>query len=395
MVCGIQKRVIFALEMRSEEIDFLLSDSGREVVRQNRGRDPHRVALDEKVPYRAAVATQIKYLERARRKLPSYVEAEAVLLPRAFEQASSEEAASAKGISGDSLLDLTCGLGVDTLHLSRHFRRVVSLERDPLLARVTRENLRRMGVEHVEVLCASAEEYLATCTEHFDWIYADPDRRNDEGRKQVCLEDCSPDILRLQPLLERVGDRLCLKNSPLFDVEEAFRLFPKSRVRVLSIGDECKEILILTGEENPRLEVEALHRGVLSVERSAVEHHSMGPFEPERYRWLVIPDVALQKARLVNHHLGGRCYVASENGYAFSAEYPEGVVGRVEEIERIEPYNPRQLKRELKGVGVELLKRDFPLSVEEVRRRCALKQGAERRIALTKIEGHSWTIWLK
>lgn len=381
--------------MREEEVDFLLSEQGREVVRQNLGRDPLRVALDLHIPHRAAVATQLKYLDRARLKLPSYVAAEALLPPRAFEQASSEEASSLKELSGDSLLDLTCGLGVDTLHFSRHFRRVVALERDPLLARITRENLRRMGVENVEVVASSAEEYLASSTDHFDWIYADPDRRSSEGRKLVRLEDCSPDVLALMPLLKQRGSRLCLKNSPLFDVEEAFRLFPKSLVRVLSLGDECKEILILTGEGEAVLEAVARQHGRVRVPLSERRHHPMGPFEAESYRWLVLPDVALQKARLVNHHLGEKCFVASENGYAFAKEYPEGVMGRVEEIERIEAYNPRQLKRELKGVGVELLKRDFPLSIEEIRHRSALKQGAERRVALTKIEGRSWTIWLK
>ena len=46
---------------------------------------------------------------------------------------------------------------------------------------------------------AKAEEYLATCTDHFDWIYADPDRRSAEGKKLVRLEDCSPDLVALYP----------------------------------------------------------------------------------------------------------------------------------------------------------------------------------------------------
>lgn len=381
--------------MSGEEIDFLLSDEGREVVRQQRGRNPLEVALDGRVPHHAAVATQLKYLERAERKLPTYAKAEALLPPRAFEQASSEEAAAAKSLSGEKLLDLTCGLGVDTLHFSRHFRRVVALERDGELARITRENLRRMGVENVEVIHSSAEEYLASTKEHFDWIYADPDRRNSEGRKQLRLEECSPDILKLKPRLEEVGDHLCLKNSPLFDVEEAFRLFPKSCVRVFSMGDECKELLIFTPQEEARLEAVAFGRGRVVASPQQVAHYPHGEFTPERYGWLIIPDVALQKARLVGHHLGASCYVASENGYAFSEGYPEEILGRVEPIERIEPYNAKALKRALKGVGVELLKREFPLSVEEIRRRSSLKTGAEQRLAFTKVGGQCWTIWLK
>ena len=79
-------------------------------------------------------------------------------------------------------------------------------------------------------------------------INADPDRRSAEGRKLVRLEDCSPDVVALRPLIERVAPRLCLKNSPLFDVDEALNRFPESHVEVLSLGGECKEVLIYVGE---------------------------------------------------------------------------------------------------------------------------------------------------
>ena len=169
------------------------------------------------------MATQVKYLARAAQKLPSYAAAQCILPPLAFEQASSEACAARKLLEGDTVLDLTCGLGVDALFLSRRFRRVVTLERNEVLARVAAENFSRMGVANVEVVCMSAEEYLRRDGLRFDWIYADPDRRSAQGRKLVRLEDCSPDIVALKPRLAQVSGRLCVKNSPLFDVGEALR----------------------------------------------------------------------------------------------------------------------------------------------------------------------------
>ena len=118
-------------------------------------------------------------------------------------------------------------------------------------------------------------------------------------------------------------------------------------------------------------------------------------FDPERYRWLVIPDVALQKARLVRCHLAGRADCWSENSYGFAAERPEGVLGRVCEIERIEPYDPRRLKRAWKGLGAEVLKRDFPFAAEEIMRRLGLHAGADLRVAFTKTGNDFWAIRLK
>ncbi|MBR5820760.1 MAG: SAM-dependent methyltransferase, partial [Alistipes sp.] len=53
------------------------------------------------------------------------------------------------------------------------------------------------------------------------------------------------------------------------------------------------------------------------------------------------------------------------------------------------------LKRTLKGSSAELMKRDFPLALEELRRRLGVKAGDAQRLAFTKIEGKHWTIRLK
>lgn len=378
----------------AEEYELLRSDELRQAVAAARGRDPLDVALDRTVPHARLVATQVKYLARAERKLPTYAAAQCILPPRAFEQASSEATAAHKAIEGDTVLDLTCGLGVDSLYLSRRFRRVVALERDPLLARITSENFSRMGVANIEVVNTSAEEYLRQEGLHFDWIYADPDRRSAEGRRMVLLEACSPDILTLKPLLDRVSERLCLKNSPLFDVDEALRLFPDSRVEVLSLGDECKEILIYADGTGPLVTATALGIGSFAA-RPGTAAPEAPAFDPARFRWLVIPDVALRKARLTRLHLAGKADCWSDNGFGFAAAEPHGVIGRVSPIESIEPYDPKRLKRGLKGRGVEILKRDFPLPPDELMRRLGAHPGADLRMAFTKIGNDFWAIRLK
>ena len=224
--------------MTRSELDILLLPEVRQAIEENIERDPLQVALDGRVPHTREVATQVKYLQRARTKLPRLYEARGIIPARAFEQSSSEECAAAKRLSGGCLLDLTCGLGMDSTAFSAHFERVVALERDEVLAEVVRENLKRMGITNVEVITTTAEEYVATCTEHFDWVYADPDRRTAEGKRVVRLEDCSPDMVALWPALKRITERVAIKNSPLFDVEEAFRLFGQCGVEVISLyGD--------------------------------------------------------------------------------------------------------------------------------------------------------------
>ncbi|MBR5863606.1 MAG: RsmD family RNA methyltransferase [Alistipes sp.] len=382
--------------MTRAELDILLMPEVAAAVRDNLERDPLRIALDKSVPYAREVATQVKYLQRARRKLPRLYEACGIIPPRAFEQSSSEECASAKRISGDSLLDLTCGLGMDAAALSANFGRVVALERDEVLADVTRENLHRMGITNVEVVTTSAEDFLASTTDHFDWVYADPDRRTDKGERVFRLEDCSPNILARMSHIRRVGERLALKNSPLFDVEEAFRLFPQSVVEVVSLRGECKEVMIYDGAPSAAIAAEAVGKGRCEFALAEVDNSPCNEsFEPSRYTHLIIPDVALQKGRIVAHALRGKADVWSNNSFGFARDLQTDVLARVERIERIEPFDIKSLKREIKGKGVDIILREFPMGVDELRKRTGARSGNDKKIALTRIAGKGYTIFLE
>lgn len=383
--------------MISSDVEIMLSEEFRQSVLSNVERNPVVVAMDKHIANASLVATQVKYLQRARHKLPRLYEAGCVIPPRAFEQSSSEESANIKNIGGGTLLDLTCGLGIDVMHFAERFERVVTLERDEALAKVVRYNFALLGIENVDVITTSAEEYVATTTEHFDWVFADPDRRSVEGKKMVRMEDCSPDVISLMPRLREIANRVGLKLSPLFDVDEAFRLLPCSEVEVVSIGGECKELNIYTGARHDVLRV--VVAGLGSWEFTPEDMHvapSAESIDVERAKYLIIPDVALQKARVAIAAFKPYAQIWSNNGYAFAEELPEEVLpAKVYAIERIERYNPKQLKREFKGVGVEILKRNTTLSVEGVRRATGMRAGSERVMAITSIGSESWIMLLK
>lgn len=382
--------------MKREELEILLKPEVREAIKTNLERDPLKVALDKSVPHAREVATQVKYLQRARKKLPTLFKAQAIIPDRGFEQSSSEESAAAKPLEGETLLDMTCGLGIDTLHFSHRFKRVISLERDEVLSDIVRENLRRMGIDNVEVITTSAEEYLDSCREHFDWIYVDPDRRTEDGKRMVRLEDCSPNVITLRDKMLSIGNKIAIKNSPLFDVEEAFRLFPEASVEVVSLAGECKEVMIYIDSEPAHIAAHAIGRGRVEILRSEIEDCiCKESFSPENYNYLIIPDVALQKARIVAQALHKEADVWSNNSFGFAHNLPQNAIGRVERISRIELFDIKQLKREFKGVGCDITLREFHMSVDELRKRCGMKSGDKQKLAFTKIQGSAYTIYLE
>lgn len=384
--------------MTMYDIDLLCSDSLREAVEANLSRRPTDIALDKHVAHAALVATQVKYLQRAAEKLPAMYAARCIIPPRAFEQASSEMCAAHKPISGGCAVDLTCGLGVDAAALSRRFERVVAVERDEVLAAVARENFSRLGINNIEVVCGSAEEWAAACRERFDWIYVDPDRRDAGGRKMVCMEDCSPDVTALRPRLAAIAPRMAVKCSPMFDCDEAFRLFSPCRVEAVSLGGECKEVDIYTGADADTLHAVALGLGEESFPRSLSRAEPCRePFLPDAgWRYLITPDVALVKVRRAVDSLGGEACMWSAGGYAFCRELPRReLLGRVDEIADVEEYRPKALRKRYAGAGVEVLKRDCRLSVESIRRAASLRPGGDVRVAFTDIGGKTWAIRLK
>ena len=383
--------------MTPTEFDILRSEEVRRSINDNIEGDPARIALNERMPHHSLVATQVKYLQRARRKLPSLYEARCIIPPRAFEQSSSEESALRKHLSGESALDLTCGLGIDALALSKHFQSVVAIERDENLAEVVRYNMSLLKSDNVQIVTSTAEEYVADTTEHFDWVFIDPDRRSTEGNKMVCMEDCSPNVLSLMPRLSDIASRVAIKLSPMFDCAEAFRLLSPAEVEIVSWGGECKEVNIYTGADSNLLRIAVIGDGEWTF---APEDMSAQPtseeFKPEEYRFLLVPDVALQKGRVAIAALRDHASIWSNNGYAFARNIPtERLPVRLFEIESIEPYRPKELKRRLRGTGVEFMKRDTALSIEAVRRATGTKAGNEKLIAFTTINNHTWIINLK
>lgn len=373
--------------MTFEEFEILTSDEVLQAIEQRIECNPIDIALDKHLEHASAVATQVKRLQRARAKLPSYYAVRATLPPRAYEQSSSEQCAMHKQLTGVSVLDLTCGLGVDTLALSRKFSRVVSLERDPVLASVTRHNLKLLGAENVEVLCTSAEEYLATTTEHFDWIFADPDRRSERGEKMVLLEDCSPNMVALYPRLKEVADNICIKCSPLFDTAEAFRKFSNCSVETVSLGGECKEVNIYIEGREPQLTATAIGVGSFTVEQKSLESYNFAslPTSFDSYRYITLPDVALVHSRLTAAAFTGKADIWSNSGVALSIEPQQDVVGRTFGIDAIYEIGNKELKKILKGQRIEIFRRDFPLSNSEICRKFSVKEGADSRWCFTRI----------
>ena len=181
-------------------------------------------------------------------KLPSWAENMSILFPAkiSLEQCSSEATALYKAslVSGESLVDLTGGFGVDCSFLSKNFTSVDYLEQNEELCQIAEHNFAALGL-NIRVNNAESVSFLADMPS-VDCIYIDPARRDVKGKKTADLSLCSPNLLEIRDTLLEKCNTLLIKLSPMFDISSALEVFPECKqVHVVSVKNECKELLLL------------------------------------------------------------------------------------------------------------------------------------------------------
>lgn len=396
--------------MTEAEFQLLTTPQVKDFVEKNLNKNVTALALSRKgnAQFPALVYSQIKNLQKSEKKIPSYFHVKAILPTRAFEQCSSEATAALKDISGNIFVDLTCGLGVDSTFLSKKFQSGIALEADPVLAQITTLTYEKLGISHVQIKNQRAEDFLQTYTgPSIDLIYADPDRRDEQGSRQILLDKIQPNILDLLPLIRQHSKRLLVKLSPLFDLAEAERHFRKDlyRLVVVSVDNECKEIwvdcMFEADSKSVLTEIKTFRKGHLTtfsfpqvendqdtiLGKGWEDYYAMYP--QTRYIWE--PDVAFYKARktieFVQQMKDVQGHFNHPEGYFFSTHLPpDGFPGRVFEIKQAFPFHPKKIKKAVGKEALHISKRYTDQSTKILRTRLGVKEGGERFLLCTTWE---------
>lgn len=367
--------------MTSEEFEYLKTKQAQELIEQYIDQDPVRTALKVR---NAALMTQIKNLQKCRTKLPSYYAARCLIPTISYQQSSSEATARLRNEKGELAFDLTCGLGVDTLALSQNFDHVISVEIDPLRAEIARHNFKLLGRDNIEVVTDSAEQFINTTKLTADLIYIDPSRRDDSGRSVYAVQECHPNVLMMQSDLQKKGRRSLIKLSPMFDVQECYRLFGNgASCNVVSVNNECKEVLIELSDSAPKNDLT-----VTVIQNSDTrEFHfakqqigNRATLQAIEAQYICVPDVGFYKSRTVVAMMQTERY-RFESGYIFTEEAPQNFCGAVFHITEKLAYQPKQLRKRFKQAIIHL--KDFPYTVEQI----GLRQGGTTHLFFATYEG--------
>lgn len=386
--------------MTIDEFKELIKPEAINFLEENLDAEAGNFALkhsgNNNLPIRA-IAEQIALRKKTGIKFPKLSRQGFLFDKEAFEQSSGELAAAYKKrlISGKRIIDITGGLGIDLLFLSENFEESIYCERSEILCELFRYNSGILQTGIIEILEGDSIKHLERFPDdYFDWLYADPARR-EQGRRSVDLNYCSPNVIEHMDLFFKKSANVLLKLSPAFELSEAVKIFPNlSKFLVVSVDGECKETLLALHKRNTGKKVK-IKAVLLNSEGTQIELVSFVGKTLKRNiaqditGYFYEPDAAIIKARLTAQLAAENNlkFINKDSDYLVSADRKNGFPGRSFHIMNVWEYKPKQIIENLKTLGIEkanIARRSFPLSPEEIRSKLKLREGGSAYLFFTQ-----------
>ena len=367
---------------------------------------------------------QIAGRQTARKKLPSWATREGIVYPPHLnmEQCSSEQTArykakivNSKWSNRKSFVDLTGGFGIDFYWMSQGFEKRCYVEQNETLCEIAENNFRVLGLS-CSVCCGSAATYLAQMP-HANLIYMDPARRNEHGGRTYGIGDCTPNVLGLMPQLLEKADCVMLKLSPMLDWRKAVNDIehpsPNTHhpspfvheVHIISVDNECKELLlVLSKEPTDSLRLVCVNGDSIFEFVRKVGLNCSLPGNELFPRWDYSSDYDLSDSPLYLYEpnasiMKAGCFAEVEerfkvqqiavNSHLFLSPVEIGdFPGRKFQILSISSMNKQEIKKKFSENLVPLESaniavRNFPMSVDQLRKKLKLKDGGDTYIFAT------------
>ncbi|MFS4472535.1 class I SAM-dependent methyltransferase [Chryseobacterium sp. T20] len=367
----------------------LLNKEVQNYINANLKTDLHTLLL-KKSPFPEVsmheIVQQIKGKQVAERKFPFLLK-EGILFPPQLnlEQSSSEKTALYKSeiLKGKTFIDLTSGFGIDAFYLSQNFDNITLIEQNTELLKIVENNWGILG-RKAKFINLKLEDFLNENQEHFDVIYLDPARRDEQKNKVFLLEDLSPDILEIQEKLCSISDLVVIKLSPLIDLKYLVSVLPGiSRIDIIALKNDVKEVVVFLSNENTdkiicncvNLESkESVFSFTFGEEEMAQSEYS----EPERY--IYIPNHSILKAgvfNLISQKFGLKKLHPNSHLYT-SSERIENFPGRILEMESVDS---KSIKKKSQ---FNIITKNYPLKPEEIKKKYGLKDGGDQYLIFTQ-----------
>ena len=382
----------------STRLDGLTSEVFTQFVKDHENDDVSKLLLSkapEGIDLKEA-ADQILSRRKAKDKLPQWLATRGLVFPPplSIEQSSSEAAANYKKkiLKGNHLVDLTGGMGVDLLTLSEQFDQSTHVEIDPWLSEIFAHNSKLLSQNPITAINISAEEFLDSF-ERKATFFIDPARRDSDKKKVFLFEDCSPNVVAMLTQFQAKAEKVLVKAAPMIDITlGSSQLQYVSEVHVVSVNNECKEVLFLLdfdATSTPKIHCVNITKDEKEVFTFTQEEEKEAEASfSEGKKYLYEPNASIRKAGAFRS-VASRFYLkklATNTHLYTSDQLVENFPGRVFEITG--SVEKKSIKRQFATGRANVISKNYPLTADQIKKKFGLKDGGEEfLIAFRDVKG--------
>ena len=333
------------------------------------------------------IINQISAKSKIKDKLPTWFSAENIVYPTkiSVEQTSSEKTAFYKStlVSGENLIDLTGGFGVDDFYFSKKMLSVVHCEINESLSKIVQHNFEVLKARNIKCYSGDSFEILKRLNFSFDWIYIDPSRRNYAKGKVFMLKDCLPNVSELIDSYFLYAKNILIKTAPILDISAGLlELKNVKTIHIVAVDNEVKELnWEINRDYFSEITIKTININKLKSEKfEFILNKKQNKSElklPQKY--LYEPNAAIMKSggfdevglyfKIEKLHQHSHLYSSNE-----LIEFP----GRRFKIIQILDYNKNEMKHFLERKKANLTTRNFPETVENIRKKWKIEVGGNQ-----------------
>lgn len=337
------------------------------------------------------ILNQIEVKGKCKSKLPTWFETKNIIFPSklSYEQSSSEITAAYKSelVSGNTLIDMTGGWGVDDYFFSKKIKKIIHCELNESLSSIVTHNMKNLGVTNIQTVTGDSLAYCQSQKLKVDWMYIDPSRRNDSKGKVFLLEDCLPNVPELLPEYFEFTDNILIKTAPILDIQAGIKSLKNVvEIHIVSVNNEVKELLWLIQKKHTiGIKIKCIDFGK-TIQSFNFDIEALPGLinysEPLTY--LYEPNASIMKS-------GGYNLLAYEkkisklhpHSHLFTSDEIIPFEGRSFKIMEFFVYNKKEMKRYLDGKKANITTRNFPESVDLLRKKWNIKDGSNTYVFFT------------
>lgn len=350
---------------------------------------------DPNIDYSFAIQ-QIGARQKAKNKLPEWVQNFDLIFPAtlSLEQCSSQQTAQFKAslFSGDHLIDLSAGFGVDGIYLASQFKKTTLVEPQEQLCSILKHNIQALNRSSIDVIQTTGVTFLESFQKNNEekiTIYIDPDRRGKQGEKLVQISDCEPNILAIKDQLLDVADQIIIKLSPMLDIRKMIQVIPEiQEIIILGVQNECKEILAIIQQKTIKDEDVTIKAIQLKQEMSisfefklSEEKGTIPRIANEIQPYLYEPNPAIMKSggfKMMSTRFNIDKIDYHSHLYT-SNQYINSFPGRCFQVIDSFGFTKSEMNKKIeKGGFYNLSTRNFPIDTDQLRKQLKIKEGGEK-----------------